>query len=1856
MTEDINVGSTAAVPSIFHSTLPLEAKLERARLELLDLSARNRLLNMPRSARTVRTIEVIDEKSSEVFRLLVRENRTFTFAAGRASKADTDSGSERDPEEIEDLAQPEDDTIDERGVLRRHADTKLQTRLTSAGLQKRLLDLYADARTLEEEQGVNILYLTLGSLKWIDPANKDNVRYAPLILVPVSLDRGSAAERFKLRWRQEETASNLSLEAFLDRVHGLKLPSFENGDDFDPATYIANVADVISTKPGWEVIPDDIVLGFFSFAKFLMYRDLDPEVWPTDGRLTELPLIRSLLAEGFPHRDGMIPEDAPIDPLIPPSELRHIVDADSSQTLAIHDARCGHSLVIQGPPGTGKSQTIANIIASAVADGKTVLFVAEKMAALEVVKRRLDQAGVGDACLELHSNKANKRLLLEELRRAWELGSPRGDFGDSLHAKLQDARDALNHHAERMHRPHGPSALTPYQVMGELVRLRDEGSAPGDCDLKNPAQWTPDGRTEREKLLHELNQRLAEIGRPVDHPWWCVGIETILPTQVDRFMRRIAELRSVLERIAAEHAELAGILELSPPQRLREFEIVAVRARRIATIPEEVGENLGATEWDDRHQEVEALLIAGEDYARLAASLSDKIRSTAWAADVQETHRIVVTLPSSFSLEAFTRARRLSLLLPQLGEAAEQLRALLGIAGDSETVAAVQRTLEIGRHVAAAPSVSPDAFTAAVWDHGIEQAGDLVDAAAVLEDARVRIGRRFADAAWNADCVAARQALASHGTNFFRFLSGDWRRANRLVKSFLNPPDLPVVEVIPLLDVLIKGQRALAIVKTGDALGRSAFAAQWRGERSNATELRALLEWMRGLGPLAKEIRSVASQTRNQAAIGASSNCLQSIWDESDLLLDASERDFGMAETDRISIVLERCIEVTQADTACREVLGNVPSLVTDRLSLLERLISCQEAARVIAQGEALGKACFGAAWIGLKSPWPALRSAAEWVGQNGDIRRLAAGLRDRGQLAGRANSAESSLKQFERDAESLFSDLRLDRIKLFSVQEVCGSPADRLLSRFNVWLSNPEQLSKWVAYRERADRGRSLGLGQLIDRLEDGRLPPDKSVAAFRQAYYEAILEDQVRQTPELGRFDGQLHRQLTREFAELDQQRIHAARLEVVRAHHRRIPQGGGGIGPLGVLRAEIAKRRGHMPIRQLVLKAAPAIQALKPVVMMSPLSVAQFLPPGQLTFDLLVMDEASQIQPVDALGAIARCRQVVVVGDERQLPPTKFFSKMTGGQPEEDDSESAQVADIESILGLFTARGMSQRMLRWHYRSRHQSLIAVSNTQFYENKLFIVPSPYTTEAGRGLRFHHVPDGRFDSGNTRTNPIEAKRVAEAVIRHAKEHPNLSLGVASFSANQKRAIRDQIEILRRLNPDTEPFFNAHPGEPFFVKNLENVQGDERDAILISVGYGRNPQGYMAMAFGPLSSEGGERRLNVLISRAKLRCEVFASITDEDIDTERGKGKGVFAFKLFLHFARTGRLSMAQTSGREHDSVFEIQVANALQERGYQVHAQVGIAGFFIDLAIADPERPGRYILGIECDGASYHSARSARDRDRLRQSVLEDHGWIIHRIWSTDWFQRPKEQLDSVIAAIEAAKGELESRSDRQLRSGGAAGVEIITIDRSELTEIGLTEVQVPAASSALYVEASPVRPPGWTELHETPATLLAQLVEEIAKVEGPVHVDEVTARVRGAWDLQRSGGRIQSSVERAIAHAVQSRTVEIQDQFVSIPGAAVKVRDRSSVTSPNLRKPEMLPPQEIKEGVLQVVRMNLGGSQDEVSQAVSRLLGFKATSAQLREVVQSAVTALISEGMLMQQGNYFVLVGVKSTEASNG
>ncbi len=1827
---------------------------------------------MPKSAKAAKTIEVTDEKSAEIFRLLVQDGKAFTFIPGMPSRkaaAEIEpapeggnnplglpapagalpvpdrvqtlvlAAPEEDSDIIEDLALPDDEVFDERGIAGRHSDTQLQTRFTPEGLQKRLLDLYFDARTLEDEQGVNVLFLTLGALRWVDPNDKTNIRRAPLILIPVSLERGTAGERFKLRARPEDFATNLSLEIFLDRLHGIRLPDVDVGESFDFDAYLDIVEKSVDAKEGWGVERDVVVLGFFSFAKFMMYRDLDPATWPKDSAITGRPLLKGLLADGFERGEPLYPDDEPIDPIIPPSELLHILDSDSSQTLAVHEVRMGRNLVIQGPPGTGKSQTIANLVAAAVADGKKVLFVAEKMAALEVVKRRLDAKGVGVACLELHSHKANKKAVLEDIRRTWENGAPRvADIG-SLNARLGDARDELNAHAARMHKRHPASGLSPFQVIGQLVRLRAAGEQPNDIDLDAPESWSRDGYDDRHKVLRELADRVTDIGVPSGHVWHGVKRSSITPMEVERLSSRLSAAASDSAALEEHVSALAAFLHADAPTTWEQVEPLLDLAKRLVSAPL-APEAFAAPEWRDARSELQAIVRHGEVYAAARNTLEGHVTEAAWTAATEEDCGILVMLRPETSQADLESIAALKAGLPDLIEGARLLSAHFG-EPEPRTVRDIATLARVGQRLFEAPAAPAAALADPVWDQGTAAQRDALSALTEVQAARRDLQGKLQDTAWETSLTEARNVLASHGTGMFRKLSGEWRRANRLARSCLANPDQPLEATLSQLDRLQQAKAALAALATEDAVAKAAFGTAWRGERSDAALIEAVITWMEGHGDVARTVRRIAGRDADRDVTARYMVRLADATEAEKRAAAFGSVTLSSAEDLAAPEVLGKAEAVTSSDQATRSLFVKLPGTMGERQALLDRLRAGQAAARQIEDAASLGAGAFGSKWSGKTSPWDELRGALRWADENTDILAAAGAVTERASAARTANQLALASSRLGEAVEKIAAELELDLVAAFG-GDLAQVALSAVTGKLAIWSVSGEHLFQWTAYRDRAERGRALGCGVIVDRLTTGRLSPDRTLPAFEMAYFEALYLDITKAEPELARFDGELHSRKVAEFAELDQRRIHVSADEIVRAHHQRIPpRDGGAIGPLGVLRNELQKKRGHMPIRKLVERAGPALQAMKPVFMMSPLSVAQFLAPGVAEFDLLVMDEASQIQPVDALGAVARAKQVVVVGDPRQLPPTSFFARMTSGD-DADEDEGGRVTDIESILGLFTARGLPMRMLRWHYRSRHQSLIAVSNRQFYDSKLFVVPSPYTAEAGMGLRFHHITDGVFDSGGKRHNFVEARVVARAIIDHALNTPELSLGVAAFSVAQRRAILDELELLRRAHPETEGFFHSHPSEPFFVKNLENVQGDERDVIFISVAYGpTTPGGRVPMRFGPLGSEGGERRLNVLISRAKQRCEVFSSMTDEDIDPDFAQSrKGVFAFRMFLQFARTGRLSMAEATGRDHDSVFEEQVANALQARGYHVHRQVGLAGFFIDLAISDPERPGRYLLGIECDGAAYHDALSARDRDRLRQSVLESQNWKIHRIWGSDWFQRPEQELERVFAAIETAKLDDAERTTRRT----APVFRITEEDQGDsilLTiETGAEDTAVRANAFPIYEEAIVERASHLIcELHEVPRGILVGYVEQIAATEGPVHLDEVVTRIREAWGLQRAGARIRDAVTGAVDVALRKGTVLRDGEFLTALGRDAALRDRSGDVSPGLRKAEMISLDEIAAGALKIVERNFGAKSDQLVTEVSRAMGFKATSAAMRRRVEDGIDLALSQGGLVER-----------------
>ncbi len=1568
------------VVKVVNGRKDVAAILEASRGELLDLGMRNPLLNYRPSR--ARGVEVVDELPVEVFRVLVRERKAMTFKAAPEGAGEDDGAGGP-------LDQPEEGDGGD-GPAARHVDLKLQTKLSSTRLQSRLLKTERDARTFVEEQGVNILHLALGMLRWFEAESSREARAAPLILVPVALERTNVRERFRLRYTEEELEENLSLTSKLRLEFSVDLPGMPAQEDLDVGRYFDAVEEATAGQGRWTVDRDAVALGFFSFGKLLMYRDLDGENWPVGGGPADHPVIRNLFDEQRHEPPPQLSEEEHLDRHVHPADVHQVVDADSTQTLALLDVKGGRNLVIQGPPGTGKSQTITNLIAEAVGHGRTVLFVAEKMAALEVVKRRLDGVGLGDACLELHSRKTNKRAVLQELDRTMRLGRPKLEQVEDDLRILTELRDRLNGYSEAMNDPIGESGVTPYRAIGELVRLGRESASLPRLDSDAMRGWIGTDFRRRQGLVEELQAKLSQMGVPSENPFYRSTRTVLVPTEEARIGEALLAARNATRALRESAAELAAALQLSPPETRSDAEVLCRAARRATQAPRIEGVRLRSGEWQARQDDLRILVQAGEKYSEV-------------------------------------RERYDEVLIPE---------------------------------------------------------------------------------AWDQDLLETRQHLASYGNNPLRFVwfvfPDYWDAHNRL--EGLCRGSLPdnLDQQLALVDAMLEAQRHQRVIRDHETLGASLFGAQWQGERSDWSVLARLVEW------IVRLYREVGEGQLPDGLI-----------------------DFLVGDPARMG--LEERIATTES-------------------ALVDYASSVDAAARLLELEE-----------------------------------------------GARSSLGEQSL----------------------TVQE----------STFDAWQRDLYRLQALVTYNQLSETCRREGLEGVLRQAESWPEAGAKLVDAYRYTWFEGLVERAFRERPALAGFDRVNHEYVVEKFRELDRLVIEHNRARLAHAHWQSVPTHEAG-GQLGVLKREIQKKRRHLPIRQLVRRAGDAIQAVKPVFMMSPLSIANFLEPGALGFDLVVFDEASQVRPVEALGAIARGRQVVVVGDGKQLPPTSFFDRLVAA---EDADEESMTADLESVLGLFSAQGAPERMLRWHYRSRHESLITVSNHEFYEDRLVVFPSPDRGREAAGLVYHHLPGTVYDRGGTRANVGEAKRVARAVMEHAKERPHLTLGVAAFSVAQMQAVEDQLEILRRADPSREGFFSDHPHEPFFVKNLENVQGDERDVVFISVGYGRTAAGHVPMSFGPLNQDGGERRLNVLITRARVACEVFTNLTADDIDLGRSNARGVRALKTFLRYAKDGELDVPEATGREPDSPFEESVLRALEKEGYRVEPQVGSAVFFIDLAVVDPERPGRYLLGIECDGATYHSARSARDRDRLRQEVLEGLGWRIHRIWSTDWFRNPEEELRRAAEAIEEAK----LYRGRPEENGSGTRGRTADVVRDEVPD------SVEAPSIPEY-ERADIRITFYGEFHQASPASLGDVVSDIVAVESPIHAQELSRRVTEAAGITRTGSRIRAVIEAAIKSAVRRKKVRRRGDFLWHPEMEVApLRDRSGLPDAS-KKLEFVAPEEIEAAIARVVAESYGMDRGEIPGAVVRiLLGFRRTTEATQRRITGVLDGAIARGKLVEEGRHVSLGG---------
>jgi very-short-patch-repair endonuclease len=1600
----------------------IDGKLEELRRGLVDLTRNNRLLN--HRTKGQRSLSIYRASAPDVYKQLVDNRQTLQFLA-----RDDASSALRNSLPSEESATAESDELDpaysdaqlgsaDSGGGTISSEAGLQTLLTGDRLQTRLLNLFREAHSASEEQGSNILFCTFGMVEWREAEESSVASRAPLIFVPIELKRKTVSTRFTMSLLDDDVFANSSLAELCQATFGFALPAFDT-DKLSLLEYFSAVEQSIADLKGWRLVRE-VNVGLYSFQKMQMFRDLDPANWPDATKLTGHPMVRYLSGvDGYspPGGGGALLDTRDLDETQRPHDCFQVVDADSSQQRAILAAKRGTSLVIDGPPGTGKSQTITNIIAECLSDGRTVLFVAEKSAAIEVVKCRLSGVGLGDFVLDIHGREANKKAVVDEINRVLEKQPTAARTSTAIADELESTRATLNAYARDLHDDFGASNCSPFKMMSRASAFQNEPEA--TAVIPDVAAWTEAQLSDAVKQLQLLDARLARVGDPGTHAWRGIGLTSAGLKEKQEIRVSRDKLGAAINEVGRTASQVGRILGRAVPNNIKELEDWIGTAQKIAG----VGDGISAVIEDDR-----------------------------WNSQRDSTIRWI----------------------------------------------AVGREWQLSKQK---------------W---------------------TGIARADADQQ-NWEGVLRRRR--EQGRSFFRWLRPSWRADDRQIRSILIGGVLPpLTKQCELLREIIASNQFRQTVERDAVEYGPRFGGLFTGPECDWDSLARFISE-------ADDLRRLVQLQKIGAAV------LVRILDTPDKFGLAAKADALRTGIDRLSDAWNRWLAVL----GTREKQWLKGDWNTTSLPLVLKRITELEM-----EADGLGD------WIDFIKSYRAL--------------------------------SHTSLRPF----------------------------AD--------WALSP---------------GGKIARGRLA--------------ATFQRHFYRLWLDEAFLHRPSLAEFRGQDHEAVVQQFRKLDDQWIKMAKFRLAEVLNKRRPamtESPHRQSKLGLIKAEARKKIRHMPLRKLFKEAGEVIQAIKPCFMMSPLSVAQHLAPGGLEFDVAIFDEASQIEPSDAFGAIARSKQVILVGDEKQLPPTSFFGRNDeDAEPTGDESE-VHSADLKSILSVGIVRSLQRNALRWHYRSKHSSLIDFSNIKFYDGGLLLFPSPHTSHDKRekyGLSFRYVENGVYSRGEGRFNEVEARAVAEAVIRHARECPGLSLGVGTLNQPQQRRILEVLDKLREAAKNDkriEDFFSETHREKFFVKNLENIQGDERDVIFLSVCFGKDRNGKFSASFGALNGDGGWKRLNVLVTRARQRCVVFSSITADDIAVTKSSPLGVVRLKEYLEAAKTGRLKDAAVAGGDFDSDFEKEVCRAVREAGWEVQAQVGCAGFSIDLAVVDPKHPGRYLLGIECDGATFHSSPTARDRDRLRQSVLEDLGWKIHRIWSTDWFHRPGPTLQAVLEKLKMLD---EAERVKELPKVHGQPDRDETEQASENLPEQSAGAPDPAAhpEHAGHIEAETVvyrherntsRVGTADTLFSHPMNELVNISLRIVSVEGPIHVDEALRAFSELFGTKATS-RPRQVFQQAAALAIRNGWVIKKGDFLW-PTDLTDALVRSRAGDCPVTDPEMIPPEELEAAIMLVVRRQYGIKFEYAVEAAARLFGFARTGSKLRAVLEGALIRLAERREIDRDDSDFITV----------
>lgn len=890
-----------------------------------------------------------------------------------------------------------------------------------------------------------------------------------------------------------------------------------------------------------------------------------------------------------------------------------------------------------------------------------------------------------------------------------------------------------------------------------------------------------------------------------------------------------------------------------------------------------------------------------------------------------------------------------------------------------------------------------------------------------------------------------------------------------------------------------------------------------------------------------------------------------------------------------------------------REIISNIKAKKKDGkkptyeecVQLMKNLNDFHEKSSVFFAVEAPIKTTLGSAYKGINSDWPLI------LNQINQLKELFS-----------SGASFSKLELFSNvDYEDNKSDFSLLSKKMENLQLVCKKNTELLSRSFdkNIFdieneefavaqhkiqecLQTFDGIDNWCIFNNLLQKLNDAQLLDYIDAAIQYNIPGTEFVLTYQRNFYRQWIDYIQHLTPTLTGFNRVAHDRIVNEFAQEDKTQFEISKVQIKENLSSKRPSldfvaSGSAVS---ILLREGEKKRKQKSIRTLMSEAGELIQVIKPCFLMSPLSVSTFLDSDIIKFDVVIFDEASQIFPQDAIGSIYRGKQLIVVGDSKQMPPSNFFNSSV--DMDDTDEETGDITDFESILDLCSTT-LPQLRLRWHYRSRYEQLISFSNKNFYDKDLITFPSAITDSQWIGVDYY-AADGIFDH-KSRNNRKEAEFIVDLIFKNIEKYPDRSLGVVAFSVSQQDLIEKLLSKRRQEDTSKEFFFKNDKQEPFFVKNLETVQGDERDTIIFSVAYAKDSTGRLMHNFGPLNRAGGERRLNVAVTRAKINVQLVASIHYSDIDLKRTNSEGAKLLREYLDYAENGEFALERGISvdpfEQYDSEFELEVCEYLREKGFDVDTQVGCSGFKIDLGLKRP-KTSDYILAIECDGATYHSSKNARDRDRLRQQILESMGWKFYRIWSTDWFKNTNIEKERLLDAVQKSIAEDSNSSERN-----------DTLDKEEVITKGpeLFEEQIENDHKAFPIyELANVY-----SIYEESSTF-QEIIRKILKMEAPLSEEWLLKRIPWMFGREKVTSVVQRTYETYMRNCEDNGIVRRNGFLYLIEQKDFVLRIPDS--SDNKREIKYISDEEIASGMRTIIEQNVALDKEGLYRYIVHELGF--------------------------------------------